>query len=311
MRENDLLRWIAATVPGHGAVPIGVGDDMAAVRLAGELALLKIDQCLDGVHFKLREHGPRAAGAKAIRRCLSDCAAMACLPAGALVAVALPREADEELARELLMGCRAAAEALDCPLVGGDTALWDQRLAITVAALGKMPDGRAPVRRSGAKAGDALIVSGELGGSILGRHLTFEPRIRLADALARAVPLHAMMDLSDGLAMDLPRLCEASGVGAEVAASHVPAHADAEALWARDGLPAGLHALIDGEDYELLFAVAEDALPILFPRPGAAPFGVKLTRIGTVTAERNVVLLDADDQRHPWPKGGWEHRSDA
>lgn len=305
MRENDFLSWLAANAPAN--VPLGIGDDMAAVTLASHanLALLKIDQALDKIHFDLSVHSPRAAGIKAVNRCLSDCAAMACRPVALLLSVALPDTADEAFARELFLGCRDAAGVFSCPIVGGDTAIWDQSLALTVAALGATS--RPPITRAGARPGDAILVSGQLGGSILGRHMTFTPRIELAEQLAAAVHITAMMDLSDGLAQDLPRLCASSNVGAIVAPAQLPIHPDAATLAARDGLPAGLHALADGEDYELLLTVPESELAKIFPTPGAATF--PLTRIGTITRERTLHLLTPDEALQPWPRAGWEHHS--
>jgi thiamine-monophosphate kinase len=314
MRENDFLAWIARHTPAHPRVPLNVGDDMATVRLPttaaqkGSLVLLKIDQCLDQVHFDLRQHTPTQAGRKAVNRCLSDCAAMACVPAAILISVALPREgpgSGEAAAQELFLACQGVAAAFDCPLVGGDTAIWDQRLAITVAALG-MPADAAEVHRSGAQPGDTLFVSGQLGGSIRGRHLTFTPRIDLALKLKKAAGahLHALMDLSDGLAQDLPRLCAASGVGAEVHTAQLPIHPDAEALAQADGIPAGLHALADGEDYELLFALAPEAVPEIVNLTD-----VPLTAIGAVTTNKELKLIDGDGRSHPWPRAGWEHHS--
>ncbi len=310
MRENDFLSWIASQTPAHARVPVNVGDDMAAVRLgtgAGPRALLKIDQCLDQVHFDLRHHTPAQAGRKAVNRCLSDCAAMACMPAALLISVALPREgpgSGEAAAREMFLGCRDAGAVFDCPLVGGDTAIWDQRLAITVAALGVLPVGGREICRSGAKVGDTLFVSGGLGGAMKGRHMTFVPRIHLARALAEAAGagLHAMMDLSDGLAQDLPRMCAASGVGAEVHAARLPIHADAEALAGEDGIPAGLHALADGEDYELLFAIDPQAVPGIVNLTE-----IPLTAIGTVVAGPRLTLVDGTGKAHAWPRAGWEH----
>jgi thiamine-monophosphate kinase len=317
MRENDFLTWIAAHTPPHPRVPLNVGDDMAVVRLGdaatppappAPLALLKIDQCLDQVHFDLWRHTPAQAGRKAVNRCLSDCAAMACRPGAILISVALPREgpgSGEAAAREMFLACRDAAGAFDCPLVGGDTSIWDQRLAITVAALGVLPAGGREIRGAGAKVGDTLFVSGQLGGSIKGRHLDFVPRIELALKLAKTAgsALHAMMDLSDGLAQDLPRMCAASGVGAEVHTAHLPIHPDAEALAAEDGIPAGLHALADGEDYELLFALDPTATPEIV-HLSDIPF----TAIGTITP-RDLKLIDASGAAHPWPRAGWEHHT--
>lgn len=333
MRENDFLRWIQQHSAAAEHVHVGIGDDMAVVRVPpspttaslpataqgdarGSMALLKIDQCLDRVHFDLREHSALQAGRKAVNRCLSDCAGMACLPTALMISVALPKVdegAGEEFARDLFLACRDAAAVFGCPLVGGDTALWDQRLAITVATLGHLPGPGAAVLRSGAKPGDTLFVSGRLGGSILGRHLSFEPRIHLAQQLARALGtgaaggLHAMMDLSDGLAQDLPRLCTASGVGAQLHTARLPIHPDAQTLSQRDHLPAGLHALADGEDYELLFAVESERIPDLIRISEEGEVG--LSAIGMVTEDRDVVLVDEEGAPHPWPRLGWEHRS--
>jgi thiamine-monophosphate kinase len=315
MRENDFLNWLSSAIPSDPRVPINVGDDMAAVTLDSykNLALLKIDQALDKVHFDLAIHSARAAGKKAVNRCLSDCAAMACSPAAIMLSVALPNTADENFARELFLGCKQAAEKFNCPIVGGDTSIWDQRLAVTVAALGSSHN--PPLTRSGAKPNDAILVTGKLGGSILGRHMTFEPRIHLALELAKLLPITSMMDLSDGLAQDLPRLCARSKVGAIIAPQQLPIHPDAETLSVNDNIPAGLHALADGEDYELLFTCPESALPILFPSPGAALPGnlaklaIPITRIGTITPETTLHLLGPNDQLLPWPKAGWEHSS--
>ncbi len=308
MRENDLIAWISKQSACTHGVHIGIGDDMASVALnasptegGGGLALLKIDQALDQVHFDLSVHSPRDAGCKAVNRCLSDCAAMACLPAAVLIAVALPTEADETLARELFLGARDAAAVFECPLVGGDTAIWNQRLAITIAALGKA--NREPILRSGALANDLVCVTGQLGGSILGRHLAFTPRIALAQKLVAAAPIHAMMDISDGLAMDFPRLMAASGCGGIIDARQLPLHPDALKLAKQDGQAAWLHALGDGEDYELLFTIS----PADFPRIAQLDQTVPVTAIGSVTQNSGVQLRLMNGQLVPWPKGGWEH----
>jgi len=324
MKENEFLGWIREHVPAHEAVVLGVGDDMAVVKAdaaagpdVSNLVLLKIDQVLEGVHFDLSAHSWRAVGRKAVNRCLSDCAAMACWPAAVLVSVALPRGrlgTNGQQAKELFLGCQEAAAAFNCAVVGGDTAVWDGKLVVTVAAMGR-PEAVEPVRRSGAQIGDAICVTGELGGSLLGSHMTFVPRVKEARELARILSenggggIHAMMDLSDGLAMDLPRLCAASrGVGAVVAVGNLPVSSAAERRADKDGLPAALHALADGEDYELLFTMAEADLPRLFPAVGApSPIGVRVTRIGTIREGHELRLLDAQDQEHPWPRGGWEH----
>jgi thiamine-monophosphate kinase len=309
MRENEFLKWIREQTPAHAGVPLSIGDDMAAVKLGPSLALLKIDQCLDRVHFDLRQHTAAQAGRKAVDRCLSDCAAMACLPAAIMISVALPKNdqgSGEVFAKELFLACRDAAARFNCPLVGGDTSVWNQRLAITVSALGHLPEGQPLITRSGAKPGDTLFVSGALGGSLLGRHLTFTPRIELAQTIARAAKLglHAMMDISDGLAQDIPRLCEASGVGVRLHTARLPIHEDAWTLSEKDGLPAGFHALADGEDYELLFALDPEAVPTIVNLSE-----IPLTAIGELTADRSLLLVDEQSATHPWPTAGWEHRA--
>ena len=316
MRENDFIAWITAQTPPTTAVHIGIGDDMAAIAAAlphsggasganasGPLILLKIDQALDQVHFDLAIHSPRQAGQKAVNRCLSDCAAMACLPRAILISVALPQAAADNFAKELFLGARDAAAVFNCPLVGGDTAIWNQRLAITIAAMGTAD--HQPIQRSGAKPGDTVCVSGRLGGSILGRHMTFTPRIAFAQKLVAAAPIHSMMDISDGLAMDFPRLMAASGCGGVVDSRRLPVHPDARKLATQDGQPAWRHALTDGEDYELLFTLAPADFPLLENLDPDVP----VTAVGTVTESGPLQLALPDGTVVPWPAGGWEHIS--
>ena len=142
-----------------------------------------------------------------MNRNLSDCAAMACLPAAAVATVALPRGAGLEYAKELYLGLRDAADPYYCSIVGGDTATWDGKLVVTVSILGRS-GGITPVKRSGAKVGDGIFVTGPLGGSLLGRHMTFEPRVFLAREIAKKNRAHAMIDISDGLSRDIAHICE-------------------------------------------------------------------------------------------------------
>lgn len=304
MKESELLAWLCKNAVKTATVPVPIGDDMAGVSLPKQvsrdgLTLLKIDQCLDQVHFNLSQHTPRQIGRKAINRCLSDCAAMAARPTAILISVALPMHVTLPWTKRLYQGCRSAAREAACSIVGGDTALWDQRLVITVAAVG-VP-WRHAILRSGAKAGDALCVSGQLGGSILGRHLSFSPRIELARRLTEIVRIHAMMDISDGLAIDLPRLLSMSGAGAEVDAARIPVHPDARRLSRRDGQNPLYHALCDGEDYELLFTLSQrDAARL-------AGTGLPVSIIGKITRQRNAIILFSDGRSQPWPAGGWDH----
>ncbi|MFT3788633.1 MAG: thiamine-phosphate kinase [Tepidisphaeraceae bacterium] len=290
MSESSFHDWLRARARPIDRLLIPIGDDLAGLRNYSSNAFLLVgaDQVLDGVHFDLKTHDPKLIGRKAMNRNLSDCAAMACLPWAAVATLALPRGAGEALARAIVEGMEEAGAAFDCPLVGGDTGSWDGPLAISVTILGR--DGNIrPVQRSGARPGDKLYVTGPLGGSILGRHLTFEPRVKRARGLATHFDLHAMLDLSDGLSRDLPRLCAASGVGATIDASCVPIHSDARHL-AGDPLD---HALHDGEDYELLFACPMCDDP-------------HVIEIGCVEKEAGVRVRDASGVRPLVPRG-WEH----
>jgi thiamine-monophosphate kinase len=228
-----------------------------------------------------------------MNRNLSDCAAMACLPAAAVATAALPRGPPLADAPELHAGMTEAAAPFDCPIVGGDTATWDGKLALSVTILGKSA-GVKPIVRCCAKAGDGIYVTGPLGGSILGRHMTFEPRIAIARKLASLNTVTAMIDLSDGLSRDLGHICRASHVGAVVMASLVPVHEDAIEM-RRDGRTPLEHALHDGEDYELLFT-------------GRPAFYFASTRVGTITEEPGIFLQTAAGEREALEARGWEHR---
>jgi len=311
--EWRLIDWIRGrTRLDPRAVPLGPGDDMAIVSLAGESeCLVTVDALLEGTHFDLEKATPRQVGYKALAVSLSDAAAMAALPVCAVAWVALPNGRDMAFAKEICRGLADAAERFACPIVGGDIVSGSGPLSVGTTLVARA-DGIEPVRRSGARAGDWLFVTGELGGSVLGRHLSFVPRVAEARRLARTVMLHAMIDLSDGLSTDLGHLCKESGVGADVEAEAVPISADARRLAETDGRPASPrgapaleHALNDGEDFELLFAVGpEDGERLVAKNPLE---GVPLSRIGRVTAGREVTLVRADGRRDPLEPRGWEH----
>jgi thiamine-monophosphate kinase len=296
--EFDFIEWIRAQrAPGAAApsdfVRVPPGDDLAVLQWLGgadDLLLVGVDQVLDGVHFDASHHVPRAIGRKAMNRNLSDCAAMGCLPAAAVATVALPKDASMEYAKELYLGLREAADPFDCPVVGGDTASWGGKLVVTVTILGRSA-GVKPVTRAGARIGDAIYVTGPLGGSIRGRHMTFHPRVAMGRQLAEN-KVSAMIDLSDGLSRDLRHICRASGVGAEIDALAIPVHEDAIEM-RRDGHTPLEHALHDGEDYELLFTA-----------PGEFHW---FKRIGAITAATTIVLDHGAGKREPLEPKGWEH----
>jgi thiamine-monophosphate kinase len=290
--EFDFIDWIRAQTARFDHVLVGPGDDLAVLKWrADDLLIVGVDQILDGVHFDSNIHSPTDIGRKVINRNLSDCAAMACLPAAAVATVALPRDRGIDYAKQLFMGMKSASDAFGFPVIGGDTGSWDGKLAMTVTILGRS-DGIEPIKRSGAKVGDGIYVTGPLGGSILGRHMTFTPRVRLAREIARRGDASAMIDLSDGLSRDLRHICRESGVGAVIDAKRIPIHEDAIILSRQDGRSPLEHALHDGEDYELLYTSASS---------------VFAERIGEIVAGSGV-LLSTDAGLIPLEPKGWEHR---
>lgn len=311
--EFALIDWIRRQEPERAIdswTRVGIGDDCAILGVgegtgAGCDLLITTDMLMDGRHFRLERDGPEAVGYKAMGVNLSDIAAMAGIPRAAVVAVALPRTAAVAIARGLHAGMRALADRFAVDLVGGDTNAWDGPLVVTVTVLGHATV-RGAVRRSGAKPGDAILVSGPLGGSLAsGRHLKPEPRIAEALAIHRAATIHAMIDLSDGLSSDLGHILEESGgLGAILDAVAIPIHPDAHEQTHRDGVSALEHALDDGEDFELCLTVApEDADRLLAEHPGPA----KLYRIGEVTASPGMFLRHPDGHATPVEPRGFDH----
>ena len=305
--EWKLIEWIRSrTRLDPTAFPIGPGDDMALVGLGGESqCLLTIDALLEGTHFDLSKATPKQVGYKAMAVSLSDAAAMAAKPVCALAWAGLPESRNMAFAKDLSAGMADAAERFACPIVGGDITSWNQPLVTVGTALVARPAGIIPIRRSGAKPGDLLFVTGELGGSVLGRHLAFTPRVTEARQLAALVTIHAMIDLSDGLSTDLGHIARESGVAAEIMADTIPVSEDAKRLAKEDGRTPLDHALNDGEDFELLLAVEPvDAQDLLKQNPLTS---ARLTHIGRVLEGGGVSLVAADGSRAALEPGGYEH----
>lgn len=308
MREFELLQHVFgrnAALPDSITIP--PGDDMGAVTTGGRTVLVTVDQVADGIHVNTATTPLDLIARKAIVRNLSDVAAMAALPVAAVAAACLPRDFGETRTKQLFDALLETAARYDCPLIGGDISMWDQPLILTVTVLAE-PAGVEPARRSGAKPGDAVFVTGQLGGawdqSGGGAHLTAEPRILLARQLAQSLTndLHSMIDLSDGLARDLLHICEQSGVDAVIETAAIPARAHlSEPRWKP--------ALGDGEDYELCFTVSQSAAARI---PGQIE-GVPITHIGSIETRRGeqprINLRHADGSTEPCPQSGWEHGS--
>ncbi|MBU6178487.1 MAG: thiamine-phosphate kinase [Verrucomicrobia bacterium] len=284
--EALVARLVGTLAPGSGVVT-GPGDDCAVVVSGGgEWLLLKTDSLVEGVHF-LPGTDPVMVGRKAMNRALSDIAAMGGWPAHALVSLAVESGRSLAEVEGWYEGLSEAAAAFGCGIVGGETT----RLPFTGAVLTVSMSGTvAPdecVLRSGAVPGDRILVTGSLGGSFAsGRHLAFTPRLREARWLVTRHRPTAMMDLSDGLGSDLPRLAAASGAGYRVGSDALPCHVGSTSE----------EAAADGEDYELLFTIGPEAIGELMADWAAAFPGTPLTVIGEITEEGAGSL----------PRG-WEH----
>jgi thiamine-monophosphate kinase len=294
MNEFELISKLTKSLPTNENVVTGAGDDCAVLDLGAidKLILFKTDAVVEGIHFT-KETQPEKIGRKALARCLSDIAAMAGTPVAALVTVALPENFDAKFIGGIYDGLNALAEKNCVAIVGGETTTNPGRILISIALLGTVPRGKQ-ISRSGAKAGDAVFVTGELGGSLAEKHLEFEPRLAEARWLAEHASIHSMIDLSDGLAGDLPHILKASGVGAELLKSSIPISRQAKlaARKSSSAKPTFLAAMTDGEDFELLFTVAaKSAVKLLdswkkqFPK-------LKLSCIGKIVAGDGVLIRD-------------------
>ena len=280
--EDNLIAHICRDLPKPAHVLVGPGDDCAVVGAGEELVLLKTDAVVAGIHFLHDEKSTRV-GWKAVARVLSDFAAMGGEPGELLITLALAPEVSVDWVDGLYRGMNSCLEQHGGVIVGGETTSLPQGTPTMISVAGKGRVARANlVTRSGGRPGDEIYVTGRLGGSIHGKHLDFTPRLREAAWLVNNSRITSMMDLSDGLAKDLPRLAQMSGVGFELN---------------RDSLPCSEgstleQAISDGEDYELLFTSGDDLKPAWgekFPE-------LEITRIGTL-------LESAGDSI----EGGWDH----
>ena len=301
MRESELLDDViagAAPLPPH--VLIGPGDDLAALRASDAPMLLGVDQVIDGLHVDAATTPWNLIGGKAIRRCLSDVAAMAGRPHAALVAAAIPTSATREQVNELCRGLQEAAHANKTPIVGGDLSIHrsdSAPLTISVTVLGHIgPQG--PISREGALPDDLVVATGHFGGSLElgggGRHLTAPPRINEALELAALLgdDLHAMIDVSDGLGRDAGRIAVASGLQVTLEASRIPTS---------PGISVE-QALCDGEDYELLAVVSPHAT-----LPSQLGENCPLHVIGRCTNGAGAFIQQTDGSLLPISDMGWDH----
>ena len=309
--ETEFVDWLLRRIPADPRLEVPPGDDAAVLRPpAGRRTVITVDMLMEGTDFVLGpDCTPQAVGRKSLAVNLSDLAAMGARPEAAVVAVALPRHGGDALGRGIHEGLAALAAQHGVALAGGDTNAWDGPLVVSVTAVGSVPPGRA-WRRDGAKPGDLLVVTGACGGSLLGRHLAVAPRCREALAIAERHAVHAAIDVSDGLSLDLARLMAASGTAAVIDLDAVPIHPDAGRMAARpgDGRSPLDHALADGEDFELLLAMPADATRALVADP---PAGLAPAIIGAVEAGSGLWASDASGGRRPLEPRGFVHQFDG
>lgn len=291
----------------------GMGDDCAILRVAaGHEALVTTDFTLEDVHFRRGWHPAPAVGHRCLARGLSDIAAMGGEPLAAFLSLALPAKTRHSWVDGFLRGFLGLARKFGVALAGGDTAESAGGVAADVVVVGQVPAGEA-ILRSGARPGDSIYVTGELGGAAAALYQLREsgrvapaaaarayfypvPRLAAGSLLRKRRLASAMIDLSDGLSTDLAHVCEESGVGAVISESSIPrAHTSPAAT-------STLHfALHGGEDYELLFTAPPGK------RVPRTLGGVRVTRVGEVIREKRVWLMDSHGQRKPLLPRGWEH----
>ena len=305
--EFGLIEWFRENSATNDRVRLGIGDDTAIVDVFNRSesnsseTLVTVDMLMEGVHFTCPPATGFQVGRKALAVNLSDIAAMAGRPTAAVVSVAINRKHGPEFAQEVHRGLQELANEFNVAVVGGDTNVWDKPTVISVTQFGEVTE-RGAVQRSGAKPGDWIIVTGELGGSIHGKHLNFTPRVLEALALHEAADIHAMLDISDGISSDLLHILKESGIGARIDAGALPI-SEAVSQTNDDRSPVQ-HALDDGEDFELLFTVSpEDGKRLIIE----APIDIRLSKIGEINSDSDCILISPCGTDLSLTRGGWEH----
>jgi thiamine-monophosphate kinase len=308
VREKSLIQQIRRRIPPGSSIPTGIGDDCAVLRIpAGHEVLVTTDFTLEDVHFRREWHPPEVVGWRCMTRGLSDIAAMGGEPRAAFLSLALGRDTPLRWVNGFLSGLLEAGAEFRVTLAGGDTAQSASGIAADIVLVGSVPKGKA-VLRSGARPGDGIYITGELGGSAAAlarmrkgkvraadyeRHFHPTARVEVGQWLRRTAS--AMIDISDGLSTDLEHICEESGVGAQIEMAAIP-----RAWVGRPARQVGLDlALHGGEDYELLFTSAKK-IP-------AKVGGVPVTQIGRITRRRGMELVEGDGHHRRLVVRGWEH----
>jgi thiamine-monophosphate kinase len=292
-----IRRWLG---PASPPAPHGIGDDCAVLPASPRQQAITVDPVIYGRHFD-DQVPPRAVGAKLLKRNLSDLAAMGAQPTAAVIALTLDSHVSLSWLEKFYRGLAACAREYRVPIVGGDVAQANGILSASLTLLGQAA-GERMLLRTGAKIGDWIYVTGKLGGSIAGHHFKFEPRLAAGAWLAGRSEVRAMIDLSDGLAKDLPAITP-DNAEPSISPNDVPVSRDAFRLAKKSSRTALSHALSDGEDYELLFAVGKATDRAAFESAWPRRFKTSLTCLGRFvrTGERPTGTIDLSDYH------GYEH----
>ena len=313
LTEKLLIARIRDRTTRKRGVAAGIGDDCAILQIpAGQQTLVTTDFSLEGIHFRREWHPPEVVGHRCLTRGLSDIAAMGGTPVAAFLSLALPRNLRQAWVDQFVKGLLKLGHSFNVSLAGGDTAQSPNGILADIVVIGSVPKGKA-IRRSGARPGDRIYVTGALGGAAATLKLLFSgkklrpadyprhfypaPRIEVGRILREKGLASAMIDLSDGLSTDLGHICDESHVGAEIQADAVP-RAEIGKPAREVDLKLALHG---GDDYELLFTA---------PRGKRVPSriaGVDITQIGHVTRDKHVVLMNDRRVAHELRPQGWEH----
>ncbi len=295
--EFGLIERISRLINNSPKVIRGIGDDTAVLKFKKDRHLLfTTDMLLEGVHFRLKEASPFRIGWKALCCSLSDIAAMGGIPKFALISIGIPKNFEIGDIDELYRGLNSAAKKFKVDIVGGDTDS-SEKFIINVSLVGEVEKKNTSLRK-GAKIGDRIFITGELGGSKKGRHLEFTPRIKEARWLVRNFKINSMIDISDGLIQDLGHILKQSGLGAVLDKEAIPISKDADTFE---------EAITYGEDFELLFTVSKREAQRLSNNLHIRPFKTKINQIGEVVKNGGVRLLEESGQTKSLVLKGYKH----
>lgn len=300
MFEKEFIDWVAARNKRSPGTLIGVGDDACLLAASRDSLVMTTDTLCDQVHFDCLRHSLTRIGRKCLAVNVSDILAMGARPAQALLTFVLPRDMTLDQAKEIYLGAEEIAAAHRVDIVGGDTNRHDGPLMVSASLVGYV-DPQRVWRIDHAQVGDDLVVTGSLGGSILGKHLDFEPPTGWVQSIAKQVTIHAATDISDSLSMDVAYMARKSGVGIWLDGDKIPVSEAAVRLARESGRTPLDHALSDGEDFELLLSVepaVTDQILALHPD--------SITRIGRVIPAPDL-QIQVDGETMIFEPKGYEH----